>query len=123
MRHTIVLSEAGEAGLRRMARGAGKDEEAVLRDLAESILRDSALRRENVPIRLTAGVLGGDACIRDTRIPVWTLVAFKASGMSNREILDEYPGLDDADLVAAWDYYAANAERVDGERRRHEEAD
>ena len=106
-----------------MARGAGKDEEAVLRDLAESILRDSALRRENVPIRLTAGVLGGDACIRDTRIPVWTLVAFKASGMSNREILDEYPGLDDADLVAAWDYYAANAERVDGERRRHEEAD
>ena len=123
MRHTIVLSEAGEAGLRRMARGAGKDEEAVLRDLAESILRDSALRREDVPIRLTAGVLGGDACIRDTRIPVWTLVAFKSAGMSNREILDEYPGLDDADLVAAWDYYAANAERVDGERRRHEEAD
>lgn len=78
---------------------------------------------ENLPVRSTSNVMGGDACIRKTRIPVWTLVAYKKAGRSDAEILSFYPGLNAADLIAAWDYYAANAEAVDEERRRHEEID
>lgn len=74
------------------------------------------------PIRTSPHVMGGDACIRSTRIPVWLLVAFKQDGTSDSRILAEFPGLNAADLIAAWDYYAANTERIESERRRHEEA-
>jgi uncharacterized protein (DUF433 family) len=73
-------------------------------------------------IRSKADVLGGDACIRTTRVPVWLVVRHKQLGVSDERILANYPGLAAADLIAAWDFYAANAERVELERRSHEEA-
>ncbi|PKN30477.1 MAG: hypothetical protein CVU64_03275 [Deltaproteobacteria bacterium HGW-Deltaproteobacteria-21] len=38
---------------------------------------------------------GGEPCIKGTRIPVSMIVASVAEGMSRREILDEYPRLQD----------------------------
>lgn len=63
---------------------------------------------------------GGDACIRDTRIPVWVLVNFRRLGGPDADILRSYPGLTVADLEAAWEYAAANAEEIDTAIRENE---
>ncbi len=65
-------------------------------------------------IQITPGVCGGHARIRNTRIPVWTLVAYWKLGVPDEELLANYPGLTEFDLSAAWDYYEQNREQVDG---------
>ncbi len=54
--------------------------------------------------------MGGVPCIRDTRIPVATVVAMVADGMSTREILDAYPDLEEEDIREAL-LFAAEAVR------------
>ncbi len=56
---------------------------------------------------------GGDACVRDTRITVWGLASYRRLGLSDPQILDAVRGLTPADLEAAWEYVAANAEEID----------
>jgi uncharacterized protein (DUF433 family) len=48
----------------------------------------------------------GDPCIKGTRIPVATIVASLADGMTSDEILEEYPQLSDLDIRAALAYAA-----------------
>jgi uncharacterized protein (DUF433 family) len=55
-------------------------------------------------IRKTPDVCGGDACIRDTRIMVWLLVTLASQGMTDTELLENYPELTLADLAAAREY-------------------
>ncbi len=65
-------------------------------------------------VQKTPGVCGGDACIRNTRIMVWLLVAMKQSGMSDEAILEGYPdSLTADDLIAAWEYYEQNRGEID----------
>ena len=66
---------------------------------------------------------GGDACVRETRIPVWVLVGYRQLGMSDAGILGAYPGLTPADLEAAWDYAAANRDEIDRAIRENEEGE
>jgi uncharacterized protein (DUF433 family) len=66
------------------------------------------------------GRCGGRACIRDIRLPVWTLVNYRRLGASDPEILQAYPSLTHADLAAAWDYAAAHAEEIDNDIRENE---
>jgi uncharacterized protein (DUF433 family) len=73
-------------------------------------------------VRKTAGVCGGDACIRDTRIMVWLLLALKRDGATDEEILSGYPDLTPDDLAAAWEYYRQHPEEID-EAIAHQEAD
>ena len=56
--------------------------------------------------------MGGEACIRNTRIPVWLLVSYRQQGMSEREILEAYPDLSATDLVNAWKYAHANTGEI-----------
>ena len=63
-------------------------------------------------IHKTAGVMGGEACIRDTRIPVWLLVSYSRLGLSESQLLDSYPTLTAIDLVNAWGHHSANPEEV-----------
>jgi uncharacterized protein (DUF433 family) len=51
-------------------------------------------------------ICGGKACIRGTRIWVSLLLDFLASGSSMEEILEQYPQLERADLLAAIAYGA-----------------
>jgi len=46
-------------------------------------IRIKATDRPNLPIRSTPDVMGGDVCIRETRIPVWLIVRYKQSGYSD----------------------------------------
>ena len=64
---------------------------------------------------------GGDACIRETRIPVWVLVNYRRLGASDADILRAYPSLNSADLEAAWDYAAANLAEIDRDISENEE--
>ncbi len=64
-------------------------------------------------IEKTPNVCGGDARVRNTRIPVWLLVLHRKFGRSDAEVLDSYPTLTQADLDAAWDYYRDNPVEVE----------
>jgi len=54
--------------------------------------------------------MGGVPCIRGLRIPVATVVAMVANGMTETEILSAYPDLERDDLAEAL-RYAADAVR------------
>ena len=56
---------------------------------------------------------GGDACVRDTRITVWGLVAQRRLNATDAEILQATSGLTRADLDAAWEYAAAHPNEID----------
>lgn len=64
---------------------------------------------------------GGEACVRDLRIPVWAVVNYRRLGASDVDILRAYPSLRPADLKAAWEYAAAHGEEIDQAIRRNEE--
>src|SRR5437764_9443175 len=64
-------------------------------------------------IRKTPGVCGGDACIRETRIMVWLLVALKRQGLTDATLLENYPGLTGRDLEAAWEYARLHPEEIE----------
>ena len=61
----------------------------------------------------TPGVMGGEACVQETRIPVWLLVSYTRLGLSEAKLLDNYPTLTARDLVNAWSYASAYADEID----------
>lgn len=64
-------------------------------------------------IRHTPGICGGRARIRDTRIPVWTIIEAKKSGASDLEILQDFPGLTAEDLTNAVRYYEGHKVEIE----------
>ena len=63
-------------------------------------------------ITVTAGVRGGKPCIRGTRITVADVLEYIASGMSEQEILADFPDLKPADLRAVLAFAAARERRL-----------
>ncbi|WP_333222545.1 DUF433 domain-containing protein [Microcoleus sp. Pol12A5] len=64
-------------------------------------------------INKTPGVCGGDACIRNTRFPVWVLESFRRLGINESRLLDNYPTLTATDLANAWAYAAAFSNEIE----------
>ena len=62
-------------------------------------------------ITVDADVMGGAPCIRGLRVPVATIVAMVADGMTTAEILKDLPYLEGDDVVEAL-HYAAEAVRA-----------
>ena len=74
-------------------------------------------------IENTPGVMGGDACVRGTRIAVWMLVETRRLGMSDQELRARYdPPLTQADLDAAWEYYKSHPQEIEQAIREHMDA-
>ena len=48
----------------------------------------------------------GKPCIRDLRITVFDVVRYLASGMTEREFLDDFPDLTEDDILACYSYLA-----------------
>ncbi|MBA4183956.1 MAG: DUF433 domain-containing protein [Acidobacteria bacterium] len=69
------------------------------------------------------GVMGGAACLRQTRIPVWLLEQARRQGVSEVDLLRNYPGLTAQDLVNAWDYADAHREEIENQIRENEAED
>ena len=61
-------------------------------------------------ITVDANQMGGVPCIRGLRIPVATVVAMVADGMTHKEILQAYPDLEAEDIREAL-RFAAEAVR------------
>jgi uncharacterized protein (DUF433 family) len=63
-------------------------------------------------ITKTPSVCGGEACIAGTRIAVWLLVEAQQLGISEAQLLQDYPHITAADLVNAWIYTDAYPEEI-----------
>lgn len=61
-------------------------------------------------ITIEPGKRGGRPCVRGMRITVYDVLGYLASGMTHREVLDEFPYLREADILACLGY-AADRER------------
>ena len=58
-------------------------------------------------------ILGGEARIARTRIPVWLLVQARRLGSSEADILRSYPTLQAADLANAWAYARVHTDEIE----------
>jgi uncharacterized protein (DUF433 family) len=63
-------------------------------------------------VEKTPGVCGGDARISGTRIPVWQLVEARNLGVSEAQLLIDFPRLTARNLVDAWAYASENPEEI-----------
>ena len=70
------------------------------------------LTKSGKGITKTAGVCGGEACIAGTRIAVWLLVEAQQLGITEAQLLQDYPHITAADLVNAWTYSEAYPEEI-----------
>lgn len=61
-------------------------------------------------ITIDPGRRSGKACIRGTRITVYDVLDYLASGMTQEQILADFPDLSETDIRACL-AYAADAER------------
>ena len=60
-------------------------------------------------ISIDSQIRFGKPCIKGTRIAVGDILSWLASGMSNKEIIDDYPSIKENDILAAL-AFAANRE-------------
>lgn len=67
-------------------------------------------------ITLEPGKRSGKPCIRGLRITVYDVLAQLASGVSNAEILEDFPELEEADIQACLAFAADREHRVAGIR-------
>jgi uncharacterized protein (DUF433 family) len=63
-------------------------------------------------ITIEPGKRSGQPCIRGLRITVWDVLDWLAAGMSEEQILADYPELDAADFRAVFDYASRVGRRV-----------
>ena len=67
---------------------------------------------DNNRITIEPGKRSGQPCIRGLRITVWDVLGWLAAGMSQQEILADYPELEEEDFPAVYDFAARIGRRV-----------
>lgn len=63
-------------------------------------------------ITIEPGKRGGKPCIRSMRITVYDVLGWLASGMTEAQILDDYPDLEREDIRACLEYAADREHRI-----------
>jgi uncharacterized protein (DUF433 family) len=63
-------------------------------------------------ISIEPGKRSGQPCVRALRITVWDVLSWLAAGMTEQEILDDYPELELDDFLAVYDFAAHMGRRV-----------
>lgn len=56
-------------------------------------------------------IMGGRACVRETRVPVSVVLKMFAGGMTKQQILEDYPYLEPADIDQCIGYGAQLADQ------------
>ena len=92
-------------------------------DKAKAIqLLAGSLGQTWIGIEKTPGVMGGDACIRATRIAVWQLVSLRQQGATDNDLIEDFPNLTATDLNNAWRYAEIHEHEIKAAIQRHESA-
>ena len=65
-------------------------------------------------ITITPGVRSGKPCIKGTRITVYDVLEYLAGGMSEDEVLADFPSLVREDIRAVLSFAAARERRLAG---------
>ena len=63
-------------------------------------------------ITIEPGKCGGRPCIRGQRMRVTDVLGLLGSGASHQEILEDYPFLEEADILAALEYAAVQPDHA-----------
>lgn len=63
-------------------------------------------------ITIELGKRSGQPCIRSLRITVWDVWGWLGSGMTESEILNEYPELEPEDFLAIYEFATLLGKRV-----------
>ena len=63
-------------------------------------------------IKINPDVRFGKPCVRNTRISVYDVLSWLASGMTTKEILEDYPELTEEDIQACLAYAADREHRI-----------
>ena len=63
-------------------------------------------------ITIEPGKRGGKPCIRGMRITVYDVLEYMASGMSQEDVLKEFPYLTEEDILACLAYAAAREKQL-----------
>lgn len=87
--------------------------------LLQWLMRD--LSDDFAGIESSHDVCGGSACIARTRIPVWVLENARRGGVTESELLQDYPTLTAQDLANAWSYVRSHREEIEREVAENEE--
>ena len=66
----------------------------------------------NPRITLEPGKMSGKPCIRGLRITVYDVASYLASGMTEEEILRDFPYLEKDDFRAVYEFFASMPERI-----------
>ncbi len=90
----------------------------ITKELRQTLLTLSSEEKNEIiqlldGINKTPKVVGGNARIRNTRIPVWSLFQSHQMGASDLEILEAYPELTQTDLINAWFYTETFPDEID----------
>lgn len=81
------------------------------------------LSTEESWIQKTPNVCGGDACIRNTRIPVWSLIVARRRGVAVADLVHYFvTTLSPADVEAALAYFERQPDEIEQEIRLNQEA-
>jgi uncharacterized protein (DUF433 family) len=81
------------------------------------------LRTPHSWIQKTPDICGGDACIRNSRVPVWSLVVARRLGIADAELLHYFVApLSAADIQAALAYYEQHPKEIEQEIQLNQEA-
>ena len=63
-------------------------------------------------ITIEPGKCGGRPCIRRQRIRVTDILGLLGAGASHQEIMEDYPFLEEADILAALEYAAVQTDHA-----------
>jgi len=70
------------------------------------------MKSYNEIIKITPEIRFGKPCIRNTRISVYDVLSWLASGMTNNEIIEDYPELTLEDIQACLAYAADREHKI-----------
>lgn len=94
-----------------------EERQCLILTLAESLGADAP----SIGIVKTPGVVGGSAHLVRSRIPVWTLEAYRRRGLTIEKILENFPTIGRPDVVSAWTYATLHGSEIETDLRENEE--
>ena len=97
-----------------------KDEARVMINSVNSSAKGNG-RKPRLIVKVP-GVCGGRATIAGSRMPVWGLEVARRAGCSNQRILQMYPSISKAQLLAAWRWVKSHKTEIDHDIAENEKA-